>query len=771
MSGASDTGGFERVAPPADTGGFTRLASPMAPSAPTPGSQTSLFGRLTDEAVRDFTFGLSDQAAALGAATGAALPGSAHPGGFWATYEQRLNELRQQHADLESTWPGWLAAKAGEIGLGFASLGPEMVAAVPETLGRTVAKGAATGAGIGAAAGFGGSDITKHPLEETALGAAGGAALGSAAPAVSEAVKPLARGLKAYLPQRFPEAAGERAIARIAARQKQDEAAGGPTTAELRRTLQKTPGKPQAVLDVGGENIRGLAGHVGRTAGPSRTIVSNLYANRDLQAPDRIIEDIREHVSSGGSAYDARKALREMARTESDPLYKEALKPGSVAPLEHQFTMAFQDAARERAEAAAEVRAAQQRVTLAAAQKARAGNNVYSSSAALRAEREARAALETAQKRLADNTATLQQIREAMQEAQRAGAAGERGGVWSPLIGRLLKLPEMQNGIRKGIAIMRMRAARTGEPFNPSDYAITGEDDKGNPIISPVPNMRLLASAKKGLDDLLAAYRDKVTGILHLDEYGRELEDTRAALVAELGRLNTTYAEANAAFSEPMRLAEAIEKGQNFRSMRSEEIRDILAHPRADRDAFKLGVADRLIQDVKGTAKNADEAKKTLNNLLGEEQLQEVMRDDPGFEAFLKKIAAEKRMFESRTPVIGGSQTQGRAVEDAGPAGLVRPALRVGGGIAAAMHGEPIFGLQWAARGLRDARDILTGMNAREREEIARRLADPARALQTLDEIEAYSNPLSGATKALARIAPVGGGLAAGGAASDLSGY
>lgn len=748
-----------------DAAPWTRYQAGPSPSASATPDNSSLFGRLTNEAARDVTFGLSDQAAALGSAAGAVLPGSAHPGGFWQTYENRLNQLRQEHAELESSWPGWAATKAGQILGGMVFLGPEALP-LKKSLGAAMGEGAAVGAGVGAASGLGGSDLTKHPVTDTALGAAGGAAFGAAVPAVTRLARPALSGLKAHLPSRFPEEAGKRAVARIAERQKQDELAGGPTAAELRGTISAIPGKPQALLDVGGENVRALAGHVGRTPGASRNIVSTLFARRDPKAPERLIDDIREHISAGGSAYDAREALLQKARADSDPLYKEAFKPGSVAPLEHQFTQAFQDASAERAAAAEEVRAAQRRLTLAVAKKARAGDNVYLSSAALREEREAQDALQAAQRNLAENTDTLEDIRGAMREAQGAAARGERGGVWSPQIGRLLKNPRIQEGLREGLAIQRDEADAAGIPFNPHDYAITGLDAEGNPIVSKVPNMRALHAAKKGLDRMIDEYRDKMTGILHLNERGRAIDSLRRSLLAEMGRLDPTYAEANAAFSEPMQLRDMIKRGQNFRSTRPEQIRDILAQPRADRDAFRLGVADRLIMDVKGTAKNADEAKKMLNNLLGEEQLREVMKDDPGFETFLKKIAAEKRMFESRTPTIGGAQTAGRMAEDAGSGGLVAPALRVGGGIAVAAHGEPFYGLHYAARGLRQLGDLLSRPGAAEREEIARRLAVPERALPTLAEIEAYSSPLSRASKRLSVL----GGLGAGATAPYLTG-
>ena len=73
---------------------------------------------------------------------------------------------------------------------------------------------------------------------------------------------------------------------------------------------------------------------------------------------------------------------------------------------------------------------------------------------------------------------------------------------------KILDLPVMQAGIRKGIDIERMRAVLPGAgPFRPRDLAITGYDREGEPIVSGVLNMRVLHAAKTGLDTILEGYR------------------------------------------------------------------------------------------------------------------------------------------------------------------------------------------------------------------------------------------------------------------------
>ena len=79
-----------------------------------------------------------------------------------------------------------------------------------------------------------------------------------------------------------------------------------------------------------------------------------------------------------------------------------------------------------------------------------------------------------------------------MRQAQSDASSNAPGAVWSPRIQNILELPIARSGLKKGIELARNDSAATGAPFNLREYAITGFDEAGQPIVGTVPNMRML---------------------------------------------------------------------------------------------------------------------------------------------------------------------------------------------------------------------------------------------------------------------------------------
>lgn len=200
------------------------------------------------------------------------------------------------------------------------------------TLGQSAAANAGIGSAVGAAAGYG--DSTDNPLRDTAMGAVTGGVLGAATPLMTEISRPVVQGLTARLSD---DAASRMAFNEVRRRYLQDVSAGGQSASDMAQTLATTPDKPLGIADVAGANLSGLAGTISRTPGVGKEAASNFFTTRDVNTVPRLLDDIDRHVSSGGDAYTAAKAISNLQRQRSAPLYDAAynappLNPDHIAP-------------------------------------------------------------------------------------------------------------------------------------------------------------------------------------------------------------------------------------------------------------------------------------------------------------------------------------------------------------------------------------------------------------------------------------------------------
>ena len=87
-------------------------------------------------------------------------------------------------------------------------------------------------------------------------------------------------------------------------------------------------------------------------------------------------------------------------------------------------------------------------------------------------------------------------------------------------IGTLLPRPSMRAGMANAMKIA------TEEGRNPNVLGID-LNAQGEPVFTRVPSWQTLDYLKRGLDNVVEQYRDKATGKLVLDTYGRAAKLTR----------------------------------------------------------------------------------------------------------------------------------------------------------------------------------------------------------------------------------------------------
>jgi hypothetical protein len=245
--------------------------------------------------------------------------------------------------------------------------------------------------------------------------------------------------------------------------------------------------------------------------------------------------------------------------TAAQPLYEKAFQGGSVAPLESQFGQAFDEASQTSSQAAKDLATARQSQLLARAKVSNAGDNVYVSNSALAESRQADASVSNAEQAMQVAEQNKQSILGRLQQAQADGSANAPGAVWTPRIQQFLDDPIVQPAIAKGIRIQRLEALANGEKFDPTEYAVTGSDASGNPVVSSVPNMRTLNVVKKGLDSMVGDAQDPITG--RLSEEGRAIDGVRRAFLTHIDSINSDYKAARQAWAGPTQAREAFARG------------------------------------------------------------------------------------------------------------------------------------------------------------------------------------------------------------------
>jgi hypothetical protein len=222
-----------------------------------------------------------------------------------------------------------------------------------------------------------------------------------------------------------------------------------------------------------------------------------------------------------------------------------------------------------------------------------------------------------------------------------------------------------------------------GRPMNISEYAITGADANGDPIVARVPNTRLLAAAKKGLDSMLEGpgMRDDLTG--RFTEQGRAVDSLRRTLLQELRDNNQTYKEANNLWAGETVSIEAMREGQRvFKNTPEENVGYVKDLTPSQQEFFRLGVADEIRKKILTAGLNSDEAKRVINSEWSRRQLRPAFASEAEFKKYIDSVFAERTMFDAAASDVSGSKTAQRLAADAAAteekSGLAQPVATAG---------------------------------------------------------------------------------------------
>lgn len=268
---------------------------------------------------------------------------------------------------------------------------------------------------------------------------------------------------------------------------------------------------------------------------------------------------------------------------------------------------------------------------------------------------------------------TNAQLTKAAQEesAPFYGAALARKPVWNERIQQFFDDPVTTRGLREGVAVQRLESLAAGKKFDPKDYAITGFNEAGDPIMSGVPNMRTINLIKKGWDKQLEGYRDSTTGKLMLDEYGRALDNVRRTFLKEVDVLNPDYGQARALYAGPAQIRDAVNMGARAptRGRAADNIDQFNKMSDPTQQGYRKGYADTLA----ARAERGPMGENKVRPLTSDKSIAELDRLSlhqgpvaPGqLSPLQQRIGREDTMFQTRNAATGNSKSIENAADDA----------------------------------------------------------------------------------------------------------
>lgn len=335
--------------------------------------------------------------------------------------------------------------------------------------------------------------------------------------------------------------------------------------------------------------------------------------------------------------------------------------------------------------------------------------------------------------------------------------------LWNDRLGQFYEQPEVKEGIKRGLTVLRREAIARGEKFDPMELGVTGFDDAGEPILSKVPSLRLWDAGKRGIDDMLEAYRDKTTGRLVLDDAGRALEEFRASYVKALddatGGVGGLYAKARAKWSGPARLKDAMARGRSFVTGDEEVTRKVFNKLTPDeKNAFRVGVGQEVASIVRKNGALPSTLRSVLKDTSVREKLKTILPDEEAFKRFVYDIEKEVKFQNTANSIRGGSPTFQRGAENAAVESEV--VADIGGAMISAAQGNAPGAVSQLARyGLNLLRRATVPENVRD--QIGKMLLsqDPAEQQAAFEALKQYQTRVPSFTpsnKALMRASRVG---------------
>jgi hypothetical protein len=223
-------------------------------------------------------------------------------------------------------------------------------------------------------------------------------------------------------------------------------------------------------------------------------------------------------------------------------------------------------------------------------------------------------------------------------------------------------------------------------------------NEAGDVILVGKPSVETLDFIKRGLDDVVEKSRDKTTGKLVLDGEGRAVNNLLRDFVAEVDRVNPTYAKARAAYAGPVRASAALNKGGSFAKKTADDIAaETDGMTPFELDQYRLGVRSAMTRLLDTKTEGANKVAALTGTPAKRKALEKLFGGKSEFDRFIATLTDEGKAQQTYNAVATGSPTAPRLADDAATsdAGLLDAAANAA---MTGVSGRPITALINAIR-------------------------------------------------------------------------
>jgi hypothetical protein len=205
-----------------------------------------------------------------------------------------------------------------------------------------------------------------------------------------------------------------------------------------------------------------------------------------------------------------------------------------------------------------------------------------------------------------------------------------------------------------------LRTVGTDRPFRPQDAMITDFNAAGEPMWSGVPNVQTLNTLKTGLDRMVEANTDAVTG--RVNAQGHAIMGFRNRMLEEMDAINPTYGRARATYADPMQVRDAVTTGREMatRGRAADNLAAFRDMRPAEQQGVRIGYADAVRAPLERTGNLPTGLRE--KSTKGAQELSELSLyqgpNRPGEPDQLRKfLNREEQMQRTSKAALGGSST------------------------------------------------------------------------------------------------------------------
>lgn len=391
-------------------------------------------------------------------------------------------------------------------------------------------------------------------------------------------------------------------------------------------------------------------------------LAQKYFSGQAAGSAERINKSIAKNVSPIGDVTDTVAKRVELGQKAAAPLYEEAFQSTGIAPLKNTLQKQWASAGNTIGSLKKELNSLKQEMDLTAGKEASRPFNVYGQSNINQSKRDLAQKIEAKTQELESAISEREQIASFMKEAMADETAGKKA-VWSPRLQEFLSDPSYQKFFKKGLEIQRLESLGLRKKFNPYEYGVTGIDANGDPIISKVPNLKMLDTLKKGMDAEIASHKNPITN--RMDNEGRLLSINQSQFVDEIDRIVGTqhpYARARKVSGDYITAEKATIKGQKEFFSTNPEIlkRDFGKMNAAQQAAYKDGVVAAARERMGKILETGGNPYPKLMGKTDDVRRWQQILSPKEFKNFYESLKAEDLLFKTRNQVLGNSATARR---------------------------------------------------------------------------------------------------------------